>query len=158
VDFTGISFLTDARRLSPLISRLKFQPTNRAGAEWDIDYDVKNGRTNASAAFVNYRFGNYTVGGGNAYLQAPSATLLPGSTQAHAFNHFRLLFGYGQPNKRGFSGATNLGFDANLGFPRYSAVQLAYNWDCCGLSIEYRRFALGGVRNENQFCFQFRSG
>jgi LPS-assembly protein len=34
-------------------------------------------------------------------------------------------------------------------------VQLAYNWDCCGLSVEYRRFALGAVRNENQFRFNF---
>jgi LPS-assembly protein len=155
VDFTGISFLSDARRLSPLISRLKIQPTNRAEAEWDIDYDFKKGRINASSAFVNYRFGNYTVGGGDAYLQAPSAALPPGSTVAQAFNQFRLLFGYGQLNKRGFSGATNLGFDANLGFLQYSAVQLAYNWDCCGLSVEYRRFALGAVRNENQFRFNF---
>ena len=51
--------------------------------------------------------------------------------------------------------AGNLGFDANLGFLQYSAVQLAYNWDCCGLSVEYRRFALGSVRNENQFRFNF---
>ena len=40
-DFTGIGFLTDARRLSPLISRLKFQATSRTEAEWDIDYDFK---------------------------------------------------------------------------------------------------------------------
>ena len=70
------------------------------------------------------------------------------------FNQFRVLFGYGQPNKRGFSGATNLGFDANLGFLQTPAVQTAYNWDC-GFSVEYRRFALGSVRNENQFRFNF---
>jgi LPS-assembly protein len=156
VDFTGIAFLTDARRLSPLISRLRFQPNRRAEAEWDIDYDFKKQRINASTIFLNYRFGSYTFGGGDAYLQAPSATQPPpGSTVAQAFNQFRLLFGYGQPNKRGFSGAANLGFDANLGFLQYSAVQTAYNWDCCGLSVEYRRFALGAVRNENQFRFNF---
>ncbi len=154
-DFTGIAFLTDARRHSPLISRLRFQPTSRTEAEWDIDYDFKKGRINASTAFVNYRFGEFTIGGGDAYLQAPSATPPSGSAGAQAFNQFRLLFGYGQPNKRGFSGATNLGFDANLGFLQYSAVQLAYNWDCCGVSVEYRRFALGAVRNENQFRFNF---
>ncbi len=66
-----------------------------------------------------------------------------------------MLLGYGYPTKRGFSGAANLGFDANLGFLQYSAVQTAYNWDCCGLSVEYRRFALGSVRNENQFRFNF---
>jgi LPS-assembly protein len=154
VDFTGIAFLTDARRLSPLISRLRFQPTNRTEAEWDIDYDFRQGRINASTAFVNYRFGLYTIGGGAAFLQAPSDTATAAAVP-QAFNQFRVLFGYGQPNKRGFSGATNLGFDANLGFLQYSAVQLAYNWDCCGLSVEYRRFALGSVRNENQFRFNF---
>ncbi len=152
-DFTGIAFLAEARRLSPLISRLKFQATSRTEAEWDIDYDFKQSRINASTAFVNYRFGPYTVGGGDAYLLAPSNGPTP--TGQQAFNQFRILLGYGQPNKRGFSGATNLGFDANLGFLQYAAVQTAYNWDCCGLSIEYRRFALGSVRNENQFRFNF---
>ena len=152
-DFTGIAFLNEARRLSPFISRLKFQATSRTEAEWDIDYDFKQDRINASTAFVNYRFGPYTVGGGDAYLLAPSATPTP--TGQQAFNQFRILLGYGQPNKRGFSGATNLGFDANLGFLQYAAVQTAYNWDCCGLSVEYRRFALGSVRNENQFRFNF---
>ena len=152
-EFTGIAFLTEARRLSPLISRLKFQATSRTEAEWDIDYDFKQSRINASTAFVNYRFGSYTVGGGDAYLLAPSSTPTP--TGQEAFNQFRILFGYGQPNKRGFSGATNLGFDANLGFLQYAAVQTAYNWDCCGFSVEYRRFALGSVRNENQFRFNF---
>jgi len=152
-DFTGIAFLNEARRLSPLISRLKFQATSRTEAEWDIDYDFKHDRINASTAFVNYRFGPYTIGVGDAYLLAPSDTPTPAAQQA--FNQFRILFGYGQPNKRGFSGATNLGFDANLGFLQYAAVQTAYNWDCCGLSVEYRRFALGSVRNENQFRFNF---
>ena len=153
VDLTAIAFLTDARRLSPLISRLKFQATNRTEAEWDIDYDFQKSRINASTIFLNYRYGSYTIGGGSAFLQAPTATPTP--TGQQAFDQFRLLFGYGQPNRRGFSGATNLGFDANLGVLQYAAIQTAYNWDCCGFSVEYRRFNLGSVRNENQFRFNF---
>src|ERR1700730_624206 len=153
--FTGIAFLTDARRLSPLTSRLRFRPTSRTEAEWDIDYDFKKKRINASTAFVNYRVGSYTIGGGDAYLEAPSDAIAVPSTAPQAFNQFRLLFGYGHSNKRGFSGATNLGFDANLGFLQYSAIQTAYNWECCGLSVEYRRCALVSVRNENQFRFNF---
>jgi LPS-assembly protein len=34
-------------------------------------------------------------------------------------------------------------------------VELAYNWDCCGMSVEYRRFSLASVRNENQYRFTF---
>ncbi|HXY07985.1 MAG TPA: LPS-assembly protein LptD, partial [Terriglobales bacterium] len=71
------------------------------------------------------------------------------------FNQFRLLLGYGHANKPGFSAAANVGVDANLNFLQYSAVQAAYNWSCCGLNLEYRRFNLGTVRNENEFRFSF---
>jgi LPS-assembly protein len=77
------------------------------------------------------------------------------TTVQQDFNQFRVLLGYGHPNKRGFSGATAFGFDSNLGFLQYATVQTNYNWDCCGVSVEYRRFALGSVRNENQFRFSF---
>jgi LPS-assembly protein len=153
-DFSGIAFLTEPRHLSPLISRLRVQTTSQTDAEWDIDYDFKEHRVNASTALFNYHFGDYTIGGGDAFVQA-----LPGivnsTTPPQDFNQFRLLLGYGHPNKRGFSGATAFGFDANLGFLQYATVQTGYNWDCCGVSLEYRRFALGAVRNENQFRFNF---
>jgi len=157
-DFTGIAFLTDSslRRFSPLISRLRVQPTMRTEATWAVDYDVKSGHVNASTAFLNYRFGLFTIGGGDAYLRAPGEALSSThNVQGQGFNQYRLLFGYGHTGKRGFSGATNFGVDQNLGVLQYSAVQLAYNWDCCGVNLEYRRFALGSVRNENQFRFTF---
>jgi LPS-assembly protein len=154
-DLTGIAFLTDARRLSPLISRLRIQTTARTDAEWDMDYDFKTGRINSSTALMNYHVGPFTLGGGDAYLRTPGETPTSTTVSPQRFNQFRLLFGYGHPDKRGFSGATNLGFDANLGFLQYSTAQVAYNWDCCGMSLEYRRFALGSVRNENQFRFTF---
>ena len=153
-DFSGIAFLTEPRHLSPLISRLRVFTSARTDAEWAIDYDFKEHRVNASTAMVNYHFGEFTVGGGDAFAQA-----LPGvvtsSTMQQDFNQFRILLGYGHPNKRGFSGATAFGFDANLGFLQYATVQTSYAWDCCGVSVEYRRFALGSVRNENQFRFSF---
>jgi LPS-assembly protein len=153
-DFSGIAFLTEPRHLSPLISRLRVFTSARTDAEWAIDYDFKEHRVNASTAMVNYHFGEFTVGGGDAFAQA-----LPGvvtsSTMQQDFNQFRILLGYGHPNKRGLSGATAFGFDANLGFLQYATVQTSYAWDCCGVSVEYRRFALGSVRNENQFRFSF---
>jgi LPS-assembly protein len=156
VDLTGVAFLTDARRLSPLVSRLKVQTSSRTDAEWDLDYDVKKGRINASTALLNYRFGPFTVGGGDAFLQTPIETALANPLPGpQLFNQLRVLLGYGYPNKRGFSGAANIGYDAQVGFMQYASIQTAYNWDCCGVNIEYRRFALGSVRNENQFRFTF---
>jgi LPS-assembly protein len=153
-DFTGIAFLTEPQHLSPLISRLRVQTSSQADAEWALDYDFKKRRVNASTVLVNYHVGAFTFGGGDAYVQS-----LPGLTGTSAvqkdFNQFRVLFGYGHPSKPGFSGATSIGFDANLGFLQYATAQTTYNWDCCGVTFEYRRFALGSVRNENQFRFSF---
>ena len=153
-DFSGIAFLTEPQHLSPLISRLRVQTSSQADAEWDLDYDFKKGRVNASTVLVNYHVGPYTFGGGDAFVQS-----LPGLTGTNAtqqdFNQFRVLFGYGHPSKPGFSGATNFGFDANIGFLQYATAQTTYNWSCCGVTFEYRRFALGSVRNENQFRFSF---
>jgi LPS-assembly protein len=153
-DFTGIAFLTEPQHLSPLISRLRIQTSSQADAEWDFDYDFKKGRVNASTVLVNYHLGAFTFGGGDAFVQS-----LPGITVTNAtqqdFNQFRVLFGYGHPSKPGFTGATSFGFDANIGFLQYATAQTTYNWNCCGVTLEYRRFALGSVRNENQFRFSF---
>jgi LPS-assembly protein len=154
VDLTGISFLTEERHLSPLVSRLHLQTTPRTDIEWDLDYDFKLGRVNTSNAFLNYRVGPFTIGGGDAFLHIPAqttGTLL----SAQKFNQFRLLLGYGHPDKQGLSAAANVGFDANLNFLQYGAMQATYNWDCCGVNLEFRRFALGSVRNENQWRFTF---
>ncbi|MFY9561513.1 MAG: LPS assembly protein LptD [Terriglobales bacterium] len=153
--FTGIAFLNDLRRFSPIISRLRIETSPRTNTEWDLDYDLKTGQIKASTALVNYHYGPFTIGGGDAFLRVNDMTQGPPVPGQPDFHQFRILFGYGQPQKRGFSGATSFGFDHNQGFLQYSTAQATYNWDCCGLSVEYRRFALGLVRNENQFRFAF---
>ena len=154
-DFTGIAFLNEARRFAPVISRLRIETGPRTNTEWDVDYDLKAGRINNSTALVNFHAGRFTVGGGDAFLRVIDNSL--GTTQPGAgdFHQLRVLFGYGQLNKRGFSAASSFGFDANHGSLQYATAQTSYNWDCCGLSLEYRRFALGSVRNENQYRFSF---
>ncbi len=153
-DLTGIAFLDDPRRFSPLISRLRIQPSLRTNAEWDLDYDFQAGRINSSMALVNYHFGPFTMGGGDAFLRVIDTGTRTIETQSE-FHQFRVLFGYGQSNKRGLSAATSVGVDTDTGTLQYAAIQTSYNWDCCGLNVEYRRFALGSVRNENQYRFTF---
>jgi LPS-assembly protein len=89
------------------------------------------------------------------------------------FNQLRVLLGYGNPAKRGLSIAGNAGIDlkalygatktapdgtAITIYPpllQYATVQASYNWNCCGLAIEYRKFELGSVRNEGTYRFNF---
>ena len=154
VDFAGIAFLTEPRRFSPIISRLRIRGA-QSDAEWHLDYDVNKGRISSSMAFLNHRFWkDLAIGGGHAYLQTPGEVLVSNATPSPLrFNQFRSLLSYGHPNKLGLNAAVTFGYDTFLDFLQYSAVQTSYNWDCCGFTFEYRRFALGPVRNENQFRF-----
>ena len=155
VDLTGIAFLTQPRHLSPLISRLRISTSQRNDLEWDADYDFQLGRLNASTLLFNHYFGLFTIGAGSAFLHVPGLSTANGVSAEQKFEQYRAVLGYGSPGKRRFSGAFNLGFDARVSQVQYAAVQLAYNWDCCGVNLEYRRFALASVRNENQFRFTF---
>lgn len=156
VDLTGIAFLTEPRHLSPLISRLRVSTSPRDDFEWDADFDFFAGRVNSSTVLFNHHVGLFTVGFGNAFLHAPGAIVSTSQAPTDLqFNQYRAVLGYGNQNKRGFSGAFNLGLDARLDQVQYASIQVAYNWDCCGVNLEYRRFDLAQVRNENQYRFTF---
>jgi LPS-assembly protein len=154
-DLTGIAFLTASQRFSPLISRLRVATGAHTDTEWDLDYDFQQGRVNASTLLVNYHSGPFTLGGGDAFLQPPLQSSSPFTTATREFHQFRVALGYGVPNKRGFSGASSFGFDAESGFLQFASAQTTYNWGCCGFNLEYRRYAIASVRNENQFRFTF---
>jgi len=156
VDLTGIAFLTEPRHLSPLVSRLRVETSSRTDADWELDYDFQNNRVNASTLLANYHFGKVTVGGGDAILQVPvQAGSLSGSAEPARFNQFRAALGYGRFNKPGFSAASSFGFDAESNLLQFASAQTTYNWDCCGMTLEYRRYAIANVRNENLFTFTF---
>ncbi|HYN15053.1 MAG TPA: LPS assembly protein LptD [Terriglobales bacterium] len=150
--FTGIAFLTSPRRFTPIVSRILVHPSNQTEFGWQLDYDTVASRVNGSTVFANYRLGNFFLGGTHTYFHDFFSNPTPGPER---FNQFRVTLGYGNLSKRGINAATTIGFDANFHFLQYAAVQTSYNWDCCGVSFEYRRYALGSVRNENQFRFAF---
>jgi LPS-assembly protein len=156
-ELTGVAFITGARSLSPLVSRLRVRSTDKTEAEWALDYDPKTGRLISSNFSLDYKLDSITLGASHTYLETPGEvfTLTNALPAPVKFNQYRLLAGYGGQTKRGFSFAGNVGVDAIIGSFQYSAAQTSYSWDCCGVSFEYRRFGLGSVRNENQFRFAF---
>ena len=167
-DLTGIAFITVPRHLSPLVSRLRVATSSRTDTEWDLDYDFQLGRINASTLLVNYNLGPFTVGGGDAFLQIPQTTTTPPaqsegkcgpvaqtSQVTCKFQQFRVALGYGGSNRRGFSAATSFGLDSEIRQLQFATAQTTYNWDCCGITLEYRRYAIANVRNENLFRFTF---
>ena len=167
-DLTGIAFATEPRHLSPLVSRLRVATSNRTNTEWDIDYDFQLNRVNANTLLLNYNVGSFTIGGGDAFLQIPqpaTTAVTPSEGTCFAstattqpvckFNQFRVALGYGGLARPGFSAASSFGFDAEARQLQFATAQATYNWNCCGVTMEYRRYAIANVRNENLFRFTF---
>ena len=124
--------------------------------EWDADYDFKTKRLDASNIFADYRRDSVFGSVGYSTLQALDASFTATlASQVTKYNLLRLLLGYGDPTKRGLSIGVNAGYDFIQNALQYGGIQSSYNWDCCGSSVEYRRLALGSVRNENQYSFNF---
>jgi LPS-assembly protein len=167
-ELTGIAFITEPRHLSPIVSRLRAATSSHTDTEWDLDYDFQLGRINSSTLLVNYNFGQFTFGGGDTFLQIPqtqtssnipsegTCAASPTTTQVTCkFQQFRLGLGYGNATRRGFSAATSVGFDAEINKLQYASVQSTYNWDCCGMTLEYRRLEIANVRDESLFRISF---
>jgi LPS-assembly protein len=156
VEFTGVAFLTAPRNFSPIISRLRIHTSHRTDFQWMLDYDQRKGQINSSDVFFDYHLGAYFIGGSHALLHAPGEVFLSSNLPpVDKFNQFRVTGGFGNPSRRGLSLAGNVGYDLNFTTLQYAAVQTSYNWDCCGLNFEYRRFVLPTVRNESQYRFAF---
>jgi LPS-assembly protein len=153
LDLTGIAFLTDARNLSPLVSRLRFEAVHNLRIEWDLDYDPRAGRLDADNVFAGYSIGPTTVGIGHALLNAVDQSA--GAASIIQSQQLQPFIEIGKPNAGGFNLAANGGYDFVNRALQYAGVQAVYNWNCCGLSVGYRRFALGSVRDETQYLYSF---
>ena len=159
-EFTGFAFLTGPRNWSPIVSKLRVMPTPNIDVQWELDYDTTQGAINASTAFVDYRIGDIFLGGSQVFFREAGVPMpdSSGVIPPPDFNQYRILLGYGHPNKQGPSAGVSFGIDQHFNYLQYAAAQTSYNWECCGLSFEYRRFqlgstTLGSVRNENEFRF-----
>jgi LPS-assembly protein len=165
--FSGIAFLTEARAISPLISRMRFRTSSHTDVSWNFDYDTGASKFNSSNVFLDVHEGKLFSGFSYARLNAPgrfySETISTTTNQATGvtasavsnFSQARFLLGYGVPTKPGISAAAGAGMDLIQGTAQYITLQASYNWNCCGLSVEYRKYDLGTVRNEGTYSFNF---
>ncbi len=186
LNLSGVAFLTEAREISPLISRLRVRTSAHTDLEWDFDLDTGALKFTSSNVYLDLHQGQYFSALSYARLDAPgrfftqdpdTSTATTGVSSAVSdFNQLRFLIGYGNPTKPGLSLAANTGLDlkalygttstttaagatsTTTVYPallQYASVQTAYNFNCCGFSVEYRKFELGSVRNEGSYKFSF---
>ncbi|WP_164981411.1 LPS-assembly protein LptD [Silvibacterium dinghuense] len=169
LDLTGVAFVSHPRDYSPIISRLRMQTTSTTNLEWDMDYDTKTGRLDSSNLFGTYKHGDFSFTLADAHLHTlPGAsppsdaksststlTTTTSSSEEINFNQLRLTAVYGSPLKTGLSVGMNTGYDFTLDQLQYAGVQTTYNWNCCGLSFEVRRYALGTVPEHTTYLYNF---
>ncbi len=163
LDLTGVAYLQGVQTSSPVISRLRARTTSATDLEWDVDYDTRRGRLQSSNLFLTYHANDYSFSVTDARLfnLTPRTALLPLAPSPSAisnlvnFNQLRLAGVYGSPLKHGLSAGANVGYDFTVGQTQYFGAQSGYNRDCCGLSVEWRRYSLGNIRNDTQYLFSF---
>lgn len=146
-DLTGFAFADGARRFSPIVSLLRFNPRDGLSGDFRFDYDTRLRRIRSSSITSNFTsprgFVSFTY-----FLTRQQDPLTLGS------NQLRTVFGVGNFNKPGVSAAFSISYDLKRSTIQNSVAQIGYNWDCCGVTVEFRQFNIG-LRNETQFRFAF---
>jgi LPS-assembly protein len=166
LDLMAPTFLTSARNVAPITSRIRFEAIDNLRIQWDLAYDTIAGQLAADNVFAGYSFGRTTVGIGHALLNAVDDQETNGATPTRSATFSTLksqqiqpFLEIGKPSGNGLNMAVNGGYDFVQHLVQYGGVQAVYNWNCCGLTLGYRRFELGTVgstsRDETQWLYSF---
>lgn len=157
LDLTPYAFLAEARSYSPVISKLKVQPVYWFSMHWRTDYDPLRGRIVNSSLSTDWRYGPYFVSIGHNQVRSVPIRAL-GANEFLGLspnaNQFRGLLGIGNSTRPGWSAAFSAIYDFRQGVMQFATTQVTYNTECCGFSVQYRRFSFG-ARHENQFRVAF---
>ena len=145
IDLTGYAFINGPRNYSPVVSVFRLQ--SKVGIEWRTDYDPLFRRISNSSVSVDGRVDKYFWSVGHTDVKT-DPVLLPDA------NQLRATLGYGNQQRRGWNGAFSIYYDYLKGLLQFWQAQATYNTDCCGMSIEYRRFSIG-PRDDSTFQVAF---
>jgi LPS-assembly protein len=147
-DLVPFAFITRPRNYSPIDSNLQLNGFGAFTADWRLDYDPLYGRIVSDLVDGGYRFKT------NYFVRAGYRGLNPDPLIEGYGSQVTVTAGYGGSLRKGLNFATSIYYDYQRGQLEFFFSQLTYNTDCCGFSLEMRRFSFG-TRNENQFLFSF---
>ncbi|MBZ5575700.1 MAG: LPS assembly protein LptD [Acidobacteriia bacterium] len=146
-ELSPYAFLVSPRSSSPFVSVMRMSPVNGFNVEWRADYDHRRGALVDSTLSVDYRWSRYFASVGHNLVHTDPVLTAPA-------DQFRFRAGFGDPNHRGWNAGVDGVYDYRQKALQYATTQVTYNTDCCGLSVQWRRFSFG-TRNENQFRVAF---
>ncbi len=152
---TGFAFAT-GRRLSPIVSVLKFSPFSNYDTEMRADFNPSRGGVLNAGITSNVRRGRYFLRVTNFFINKSAilATRSLFGTETSGVESFHLLrgvFGFGNVQRRGLSGAFGTYFNFVSRVAHQSFGQITYNFGCFAVDAQFRRFSFRNLRRENQF-------
>jgi len=134
--FAAYAFLLGPRSTSPVVSLMRMSPVPGVGVQWQTDYDPRSKGIVDSAFTVDYRRQNYYVSAGHNQVRT-SPLLTPSA------NQFRFQGGLGDANRKGWNVGAVTFYDRKKREIQQTTAQITYNTDCCGWSVQFRRFRAG---------------
>jgi len=147
-DVDPFAFLVAPRGISPIVSSMRISPVNGFTVRWQADYDTAARRVVDSTVAVDYRYKKkYFASMANSQVHL-NPLLTPTA------NQYGFRAGYGDANRTGWNGYVTVNYNPLISTIQNSAMELNYNTDCCGLSVQYYRINLG-LRDETGWRFAF---
>ncbi|HEY2015415.1 MAG TPA: LPS assembly protein LptD, partial [Bryobacteraceae bacterium] len=149
-DLSAYAFLAGPRSSSPIDSLLRASPIAGLGIQWQADYDPLYHAIVDSGYSVDYHWKKYNVLVGNNEVH----NYIP---QTPLANQFHFHAGLGDANRRGLNAGFDAVYDYRAGVVEYYTTQVTYNTDCCGISVQVRRYNIG-QRDESVWRIAFAIG
>lgn len=144
-ELDGFDFIWGPRSYSPIVSVLRFQHV--IGFEWRVDYDPVLGRISNSSFQGNVHLSKYFFALGHTVVNTNPVVSAPN-------NQVNVLAGIGNQNRKGWNAAVNVFYDLDRHIMDFATTEITYNTDCCGFSVEYRRYNFG-IRDDTQYRLSF---
>jgi LPS-assembly protein len=149
-DVTGIAFMVGPRTYSPVVSSLRISPVNGFAIRWQADYDPYIKHLTDSSFALDYNRKKFALSAGNDEIHTSPLLFAPA-------NQFRARAAYGDPNKKGWNAGVVSVYDYDQRKILYTTMQVTYNTDCCGFSVEYHRYNVG-ISDQGQWRAAFVIG
>jgi len=155
ISLTGFAF-AKGRRLSPVVSVLKFAPFSTYDTELRADFSPTGGGVLNAGITSHFRRGPVGMAFTDFFINRTASFPTPVTptgppSSLPSFNLLRAVATYGDISRKGLSGAFGVDYNFAQGIAHQVVSQLSYNFGCFALDFEFRRFALGTLRREHVF-------
>jgi len=152
---TGFAFAR-GRNLSPLVSVLKLAPSSNYDTELRADFSPNGGGVLNAGITSNVHRGLLGLSMTDFFINRTAAQLTPvlpttPLSELPSYNLLRLVGTYGNMDHDGFNGAFGVDYNFVQGIAQGVVGQMGYHFSCFAVNVEYRRFSLGPIRQENEF-------